>query len=105
MMRRWIFPVAAAALAALIWAGPLAAAEGKDKDKKGKGANPERAFKKLDTNGDGKLTLDEFKASLKPEQAVRADRMFARMDANSDKSVSLEEFKAFREQAANRQKK
>ncbi len=56
--------------------------------------DPEAAFKKMDKNTDGKLTLEEFKANKKNKALENADKQFARLDKNSDKSVSLEEFKA-----------
>lgn len=57
-----------------------------DKPKK----DPEAAFKKLDTNSDGKVSKDEFKAKAK--DAEKADKAFAKMDKNSDGFLSLEEF-------------
>ena len=65
--------------------------------------DPEAIFKKLDANGDGKLSKDEFtkltefsggRFKDKPELL---DKLFARLDANSDGSISLEEFKKFGE--------
>lgn len=57
-----------------------------DKPKKG----PEEAFKKMDTNSDGKVSKDEFKAKAK--DAAKADAAFAKKDKNSDGFLSLEEF-------------
>jgi Ca2+-binding EF-hand superfamily protein len=45
------------------------------------------AFAKADTNGDGGLGLDEFKA----QAADRASERFARLDRNSDGKLSVEE--------------
>jgi len=58
--------------------------------------SPEERFKKLDTNGDGSLTLDEFKAG----PMGKHEDIFKKMDANSDGKVTLEEYKAFRPQHA-----
>ncbi|MBU6275489.1 MAG: EF-hand domain-containing protein [Planctomycetes bacterium] len=59
-----------------------------------KAPDPEKTFKRKDSNGDGFLSLDEFKAKLKDKQLENADRRFGRLDTNADKKVSLEEFKA-----------
>lgn len=54
--------------------------------------DPQAFFKRLDRNGDGKVTLDEI-----PEQRKEIfERMLARLDKNGDKSVTLDEFKAAR---------
>jgi Ca2+-binding EF-hand superfamily protein len=44
------------------------------------------SFKSYDSNGDGKISLEEFKAQGGQEQA------FARIDANQDKSLNKDEF-------------
>jgi Ca2+-binding EF-hand superfamily protein len=67
--------------------GSAAAQEKKPVDKKA-------AFGKMDTDKDGKLTLEEFKAGKKGKALENADKAFARIDKNSDKSISLEEFTA-----------
>jgi Ca2+-binding EF-hand superfamily protein len=62
-------------------------------DKEGKkAATPEEKFKKLDTNGDGKLSLDEFKAGAK--DPAKAEAQFKKLDKNGDGFVDLEEYKA-----------
>ncbi|MFL5242068.1 MAG: EF-hand domain-containing protein [Gemmataceae bacterium] len=92
---------------AFVFAGAVRA----DEDgAKGKKRNPEKIFKKLDTNKDGKLSLDEFKgiANLgkgklkdKPELI---ERVFKKMDADGDGFVTLEEFKKFRQDHAKKKK-
>lgn len=60
-----------------------------------KKADPEAAFKKFDGNGDGSLTLDEYKNSPRGKKdAAKAEEFFSKKDTNSDKSLSLDEFKA-----------
>jgi hypothetical protein len=44
------------------------------------------SFKSHDSNGDGKISLEEFKAQGGQEQT------FTKMDANQDKSLSNDEF-------------
>ena len=64
---------------------------------KGKRPNPEEIFKKLDTNNDASLSLDEFKAGPRAQKnPAKAEEIFKKMDADSSGGVSLEEFKSFR---------
>jgi hypothetical protein len=63
-------------------------------DKPDKG-DPEAAFKKLDTNGDGTVTKEEFMASKKAQKdADKAGKHFEKLDANKDGKVTKEEFLA-----------
>ena len=56
---------------------------------------PEEAFKMLDKNNDGSISLDEFKASPRGQKdATKAEEHFKKLDTNSDGKVTLEEFKA-----------
>jgi ribosomal protein L29 len=65
--------------------------------------DPDALFKKLDANGDGKLTKEEFAKfteQMKGKLGDRAEKLgkvfdglFDRLDANKDNSLSLEEFK------------
>jgi hypothetical protein len=76
---------------------PLPAIPGEDKPaKKGKGkakaeASVDRAelFKKLDKDGDGKLSRAEFSVSRAPADAAE---WFARRDADGDGFISRAEF-------------
>ncbi|WP_059755675.1 hypothetical protein [Thiobacillus denitrificans] len=44
------------------------------------------SFKSIDSNGDGKISLEEFKAQGGQEQT------FTELDANQDKNLSKDEF-------------
>lgn len=67
----------------------LSAAEGDAKKPK---ADPEKVFAKKDTNGDGKLSKEEFTKGAK--DATKAEAAFANKDKDKDGSVSKEEFTA-----------
>lgn len=63
----------------------------------GQRPNPEEMFKKLDTNNDGTVSLDEFKASpIGQKDAAKAEELFKKLDANADGGVTLEELKTNR---------
>ena len=59
--------------------------------------NPGEAFKKLDANSDGSVSLEEFKAGPRAQKdPARAEEIFKKMDKDSDGKLTLEEFKAGR---------
>src|ERR1043166_6284046 len=61
----------------------------------GKGANPEEAFKRLDKDSDGKVTLQELKDSpMGQKNPDKVEARFKKLDADGDGKVTLEEFKA-----------
>ena len=61
---------------------------------KGQRPNPEAQFKKLDTNADSSVSLDEFKAGPQGKKdATKAEEMFKRLDKDKDGKLTLEEFK------------
>jgi hypothetical protein len=51
-------------------------------------------FAQADANGDGSLTLDEFKTFKQLVAEKRAELRFQRLDANGDGKVSLDEINA-----------
>ncbi len=53
--------------------------------------SPEERFKKMDKDGNGSLSIDEFRGRKSAEEAGEA---FKKLDANGDGSLSLEEFSA-----------
>lgn len=65
---------------------PLAAADKPEKPK----ADPEAVFKRLDKDGNGSLSLEEFRGK---RDAAKAEAAFKRMDKDGNGSISLEEFK------------
>ncbi len=75
-------------------AKPAAAAEGGKKGAGKKGAaNPEEAMKKLDSNNDGSISLDEFKAGpMGKKDPTKAEEIFKKKDKDSDGKLSKEEF-------------
>ena len=76
---------------------PAAPAPGAPPPPGGKGNRPapEEIFKKLDTNGDGFISLDEFKASPRAQKdPAKAEEAFKKMDTDGDGKLSLDEFKA-----------
>lgn len=65
-------------------------AEGGDRPR----MNPEEIFKKLDANGDGSVTKEEYSASPRAkEDPARAEKSFASKDKDKDGKLNLEEFK------------
>ena len=70
-----------------------------------KGEKPKRdpadVFKKLDTNGDGKISLDEFKAGpAGKKDPAKAEEFFKKKDKDGDGFLTLEEFSAHGEKKA-----
>jgi Ca2+-binding EF-hand superfamily protein len=80
--------ILAAAAAALLMLPGAACAQG--------GARVAQAFKKMDANGDGVITLDEW------TNAGRKEAGFRRIDANGDGKITLQELQAALAQARSR---
>lgn len=74
--------------------------KGKGEAKGGHGA-PGAAFAKMDSNGDGSLSLDELVASrskagaLDDQKKAAVEKQFKAMDADSDGKVTKEEMQAW----------
>ena len=86
---------------AICGAFTLHAADGDKPKKPGDGKpgegkrNPEEMFKKMDTNGDGSVSKDEFMAGPRAKQdPAKAEERFKELDKNNDGKLSPEEFKA-----------
>jgi hypothetical protein len=57
--------------------------------------SPEEAFKKLDKDADGAVSLDEFKASPRGKKdPAKAEEYFKKKDTDANGKLSLDEFKA-----------
>lgn len=84
-----IISMVACATVVLMVCGIAMAEEGKAK---GKGPKGPGLFEKSDVNKDGKLTLDEFKATCK--DPTKAEAKFQAADADKDGFLTKEELKA-----------
>jgi Ca2+-binding EF-hand superfamily protein len=72
-------------------AKPAAPADKGDKPKH----EPAEAFKKIDSNNDNSISLEEFKASpMGKKDPAKAEEIFKRRDKDGDGKLSLEEFTA-----------
>lgn len=70
------------------------AAEGDKKPRQ----TPEAAFKKLDTDNSGDISLAEFKASPRGlKDPAKAEEMYKKMNTSNDGKVTLEQFTAARQ--------
>jgi Ca2+-binding EF-hand superfamily protein len=63
--------------------------------------NLEKAFKRLDTNKDGSITVEELEAN---EKTKKLAKRFSKIDTDENEKISLEEFKAFRSKAKKKKK-
>lgn len=86
------FKLAATMAALMLSLGAAAQAANQPNPNEPKREHPR--FEAIDTNHDGGISLDEFKAALAnhPKALEHADRMFQRMDQNQDGKIDLKEF-------------
>jgi Ca2+-binding EF-hand superfamily protein len=90
-------------------AGLLASAPSATAKPKAKGDKVEMMFRKLDTDGDGVLSKEEFAkiAELHKKADGKAsgkhlDKLFQKLDADGDGKISLDEFKKIKERRKNK---
>ena len=85
---------------------------GKDKAKAGAGRGEMlmKLFDKADANGDGKISLEEFKTALEnapkgklKDKPEAIDKLFKKIDANGDGFITKEEMKKFVEKLQSHQ--
>ena len=82
-------------LALIALAATVHAAEGDKKPEAGKKkADPEAMFKKIDSNGDGSISKEEFMAGPGKKDAAKGEKAFAGKDKDKDGKLSKEEFTA-----------
>jgi pantothenate kinase type III len=88
-----------AAVAAVVSTGSAWAQKDKKTDKPK--MTQEEIFKKLDKNGDGKVTLEEFTARSikKPELKEKLEAQFKQIEKKDPNCFTLEEFKAYHPKA------
>lgn len=82
-MKQYIFILAILCLATA-GSGTYAQQKGR-----GKNINPDKAFEKLDTDKDGKISKEEVDKADRP----RLKENFSKIDADGDGFISKEEFK------------
>ena len=101
-MSKLLFGVLSLALTACVsWNMASAADDNGGQQPKHKRPDPAAVFAKLDTNGDGFLSLDEFsKAPFIAKRNLdeaKQKALFAKIDTNGDGKISPDEFKTFME--------
>jgi Ca2+-binding EF-hand superfamily protein len=87
MKRSWVAALAIVCLVGL--SGAVSAQEEPQQKKK----SPEKTFAKLDTDGNGSLSLEEYVGKKEGDAVAKAEANFKKLDKDSDGSLTLEEFK------------
>jgi Ca2+-binding EF-hand superfamily protein len=99
---------------AMFLAGSANAQDEKKAERKRQGPTAEETFKKMDADGNGKVTKEEYTKYVNDNErlAKRAkddpkwiDTTFERMDGDKDGKVTLDEYKKYRESMGARKKK
>jgi len=88
-MKRFVIGVVVLSIVGLLATGEAMAKRDK-KNRKNDPAAVAESFKALDKNGDGKLSLDEFKAGK--TDAQEAEKSFKSLDKNGDGTLTQDEF-------------
>jgi hypothetical protein len=84
-----------AIVAAVLAASSLASAQEPTTGREHPRRSPDKIMGKLDTNHDGKISLEEWKTSPRGQKdASRAEDRFKKLDSNHDGFISLDELKA-----------
>ncbi|QDU64278.1 EF hand [Planctomycetes bacterium Pan216] len=74
-------------------------------DKEKKKIDPEARFQKMDKNGDGKVSLDEFVGKRTGEKKEKAEKAFAKRDKDGDGNLTKDEFMPAKKAKKNKKKK
>ena len=91
-MKKLMTVLSVLALSASFVMAAEVAKDEKKADKKNT-ATPEERFKKLDSNADGKISMEEWNASpMAKKDATKAAEQFTKKDKDGDKNLSMEEF-------------
>ena len=88
--------VVAIAVGVLVFVAMAERVDAREKGQRRQGGNPEAAFKKMDADGNGTVTCEEFIKARNPandEEKQKLEERFKKMDADSNGQLTLEELK------------